>query len=72
VATDAEEANRTGVKRPQEELVPALVQLTTQLGNFVNFEREHADKLYGLPTLACARVLSPDARLPSNPPSVAT
>lgn len=44
----AEHAQATGEKRPQEELIPELVQLVFKLGNFVNMERDHANKLYRL------------------------
>ncbi len=46
--TEAGEARRAGVKRPLEELMPELVETIALLENFVDIEREHADKLYRL------------------------
>jgi hypothetical protein len=43
LARDAAEAEETGVKRLPEERVAGLIQLSSQLGNFENFEREHAE-----------------------------
>jgi len=42
------EATRTSGKRPAEEAIPMLVDLTEKLANFANIEREHADKLWAL------------------------
>lgn len=47
LASEAAEAAVQG-KRPQEEAIPALVDLAMKLGNFVNMEREHSDKLCAL------------------------
>jgi phosphoglycolate phosphatase-like HAD superfamily hydrolase len=69
-AEGAKAAQMTGATRPSEEFVPALAQLTLQLGNFVNFEREHADKLYALLVDALRRLAEAyDIDLPQGWPN---
>jgi hypothetical protein len=71
MTSQAEEARRTGVKRPREEAVPDLLQLVVQLGNFVNMEREHGDKLYALLLDALRRLAEAyEIQLPPGWPDV--
>lgn len=69
MAAEAKEAEVSG-KRPPEEAVPELMELTMKLANFVNMEREHADKLYAL-LLETARRLAEayDIEVPPGWPS---
>jgi tRNA/tmRNA/rRNA uracil-C5-methylase (TrmA/RlmC/RlmD family) len=70
LAREAAEAEETGVKRLPEERVAGLIQLSLQLGNFVNFEREHAEKLRSLLVDALRRLAEAEAvDLPPGWPS---
>jgi hypothetical protein len=44
----AREAKAAGIELTNDDLIRELVQLNLKLGNFVNMEREHADKLVRL------------------------
>lgn len=52
----AEEVAATGIKRPQEEVIPEMFQLLVRFGNYVTIEREHADKLFQLLVAALERL----------------